>query len=358
MLYDALKRREFLRWLATAFSFVFLGCIEKDESMGQEQKASTEGDGLDDRMAKDVIKDIISKVYVIKTGDRISGVRELLKYFDLDGLSGKRVAIKANYNSADPFPASTHYDTLSVMVDVLNGNKAHVVLAERSGMGNTKTVLEDLGVMELAEKKEFDVVVLDDLAGSDWVSVIPAGSHWKRGFLFPKIFGDADAIVQTCCLKTHRYGGHFTMSLKNSVGMVAKFDPDDGYNYMSELHRSRHQRRMIAEVNTAYEPEFVIMDGISGFAKGGPDTGTLIEPGIMLASRDRVALDAVGVAVLRLYGTTREVLKGDIFELEQIARAVELGLGVGGADRIEMIAINDEAQEICSRIEELLRKEA
>lgn len=354
MLSDALKRREFLRWLATAFSFVFLGCIEKDESIEQEQKAPTEDDGLDDSIAKDVIKDIISKVYIIKTGDRISGVRELLKYFDLDGLSGKRVAIKANYNSDDPFPASTHHDTLSAIIDALNGKKAHVVLAERSGMGNTKKVLDDLGVMELAEKKGFDVVVLDDIPGSDWVAVEPAGSHWKRGFLFPKVFGEADVIVQTCCLKTHRYGGHFTMSLKNSVGMVAKFDPDDGYNYMSELHRSRHQRRMIAEVNTAYEPEFVIMDGISGFSKGGPATGTLIEPGIMLASRDRVALDAVGVAVLRLYGTTRDVSKGDIFKQEQIARAVELRLGVGGADRIEMVAVNDGAQEICSEIEGML----
>ncbi len=29
--------------------------------------------------------------------------------------------------------------------------------------------------------------------------------------------------------------------------MVAKYDPEDGYNYMSELHSSGHQRHMIAE---------------------------------------------------------------------------------------------------------------
>ena len=47
----------------------------------------------------------------------------------------------------------------------------------------------------------------------------------------------------------------------------------------------------------------------------------------MIASTDRIALDAVGVATLRIYGTTGEVENGSIFEQEQIARAVELGLG-------------------------------
>lgn len=166
-----------------------------------------------------------AKVHVIKTEDRGKGVKELMGYFDQPS---DRVAIKANYNSADPFPAATHVLTLSAQ-----------------------------------------------------------GSHWKNGFLFPKVFQEAESIVQTCCLKTHQFGGHFTMSLKNSVGMVAE---SNGHNYMSELHCSPHQGKMIAEINTAYQPEFIIMDGIKGFSKGGPASGTLIEPGVMLASKDRVLL--------------------------------------------------------------------
>jgi len=294
-------------------------------------------------------------VYVIKTDDRALGVKELLKYHGTADLSGKKVAIKANYNSSDPFPASTHPDTLGAIVDFLKENGAVIVLAERSGMGNTKKVLEETGVIELAGKKGFEVVVLDDLK-SGWSRVRPQGSHWKTGFLFPDVFSKAGAVVQTCCLKTHRFGGHFTMSLKNSVGMVARYDPDDGYDYMGELHGSRYQRQMIAEINTAYEPEFVIMDGIEGFSKGGPDTGTLISPGILLASRDRVAVDAAGVALLRIFGTTDEVERGGIFEQEQIARSVELGIGVSAPEDIEIIAINEEAGDICKKIEEKLRQ--
>ena len=343
-----IKRREFLKWLAAIFTVIFSGCIDKGDTTGEKQEIVKEGEPL-----KRAIK---SEVCVIKTSDRGLGIKELMKYFDAGSLSGKNVALKANYNSADPFPASTHINTLSALTRALKEKGASVILAERSGMGNTREVLEKTGVMELAGKERFDVMVLDDLKSSEWVKEKSQASHWKRGFLFPKLFKDADAIVQTCCLKTHRYGGHFTMSLKNSVGMAAKYDPEDGYNYMAELHSSRYQRQMIAEINTAYKPEFVIMDGIAGFSKGGPDEGTLIEPGIMLASRDRVALDAAGVAVLRIYGTTGEVSRGSIFEQEQIARAAELGLGARAHDEVEVVPVNYEAQGICSKIKEELQK--
>lgn len=293
-----------------------------------------------------------SEVYIIKTQDRFGGIKKLMEKFDLTGLEGKNIALKANYNSADPFPASTHTDTLSAIIDGLKENGANVVLPERSGMGNTRGVLEKMGVVDLSKKKGFDVIVMDDVESAGWVKMNPDSSHWKRGFLFPKAFADADGIVQTCCLKTHQYGGHFTMSLKNSVGMVAKNDPSDGYNYMSELHGSRFQREMIGEINTAYRPEFVIMDAIEGFSTGGPHAGTLIKPGIILASRDRVALDAVGVAILRIYGTTREVRDGGIFQQEQIRRAVELGLGASSGDDIELVPINDDCEEICMSINE------
>jgi uncharacterized protein (DUF362 family) len=299
--------------------------------------------------------DGLSQVFVIKTGDRSAGVRELMDRFMVGQMSGKRVAIKANYNSADPFPASTHLDTLSSIVDGLRDSGASIVLAERSGMGITRDVLYEMGVMSLAQKKGFEVVVLDSLKGDDWHTESPPDSHWKRGFLFPKLFIEADAIVETCCLKTHRFGGHFTMSLKNSVGMVARHDPGDRYNYMFELHGSPYQRLMVAEINAAYRPFFIIMDAIKGFSTGGPEAGKLIEPGLLLASSDRVALDAAGVAILRSYGTTHEVSAGPIFKQEQLARAAELGLGAKGPDDMEILPLNDEAKELCSRIYEELR---
>jgi uncharacterized protein (DUF362 family) len=126
-------------------------------------------------------------------------------------------------------------------------------------------------------------------------------------------------------LKTHRFGGHFTLSLKNSVGLAAKSVPGNGYNYMTELHNAASQRAMIAEINAAYAPALIVLDGVEAFTSGGPDAGTRVDAKVVLAGVDRIAVDAVGVAILRQLGTTANVRRGPIFRQEQIARAIELG---------------------------------
>ncbi len=335
---EKIPRRKFLMLSGALLHVLSTGCVVREKPAERHPRKA----------------EAYSEVYVAKTDDR-DVIGELLERLIPD-VRDKRVAIKANYNSADPFPATTHPDTLKAIVSALKDEDAgDIVLAERSGMGTTRQVLEVTGVFNLSEELGFDVVVLDELGKGSWIKVNPEGGHWRRGFLFSRLFAELNDVVQTCCLKTHRFGGHFTMSLKNSVGMVAKYDPSDGYNYMRELHRSPHQRRMIAEINVAYSPEAVIMDAIQGFSTGGPDAGRLINPGLILAGRDRIALDAVGVALLRLHGTTREVSAGKIFQQEQIARAAELGLGVQRAENIRLIPINQEASKPCEEVERLLR---
>ena len=142
------------------------------------------------------------------------------------GFFGSEIALKANYNSADPPPASTHIDTLDALCTAILAEKPKkLTLAERSGMGNTRSVLEECGVIELAQKRGFSAVVLDELDRTGWREIQAPGLHWSRGFFIASIFARADRVVQTCCLKTHRFGGHFTMSLKNSVGLIAKRVP-------------------------------------------------------------------------------------------------------------------------------------
>ena len=61
------------------------------------------------------------EVFILKTSDRATGVPTLLNKIGLDDYSDKQVALKANFNSADPFPASTHIDTLRALVETLKG---------------------------------------------------------------------------------------------------------------------------------------------------------------------------------------------------------------------------------------------
>ena len=130
--------------------------------------------------------------------------------------------------------------------------------------------------------------------------------------------------------------------------------PGGDYPYMNELHSSPYQRQMIAEINTAYSPDLVVMDGVEAFIDGGPHVGTRVNANVMLAGSDRVAIDAVGVAILRLLGTTPDVSRGTVFEQDQIARAAELGLGVTSPDQIEIVTDDTESEEFASKVREIL----
>ena len=163
---------------------------------------------------------------------------------------------------------------------------------------------------------------------------------------------NADEIIELVCLKTHQFGGHFTLSLKLATGLV----PRDGYEYMKELHSSPDQRKMIAEINSCFSPSLIINDGIDAFIDGGPAKGTLKHPNVMLAGTDRIAIDAVGVAILRNLGTTQAVEEGSIFNQEQIARAVELQLGVQKASEINIVTDDPNNQSYIDLLVSLLNK--
>ena len=298
-----------------------------------------------------------ARVALVRTSDRAEGVRRALALLGMPPVEGKAVLLKPNFNSADPAPGSTHNDVLRTLVEALwEGGARSITVADRSGMGDTRQVMQQKGIFALAAELGFETLVLDELRPEDWVLIQPPDSHWSRGFLFARPILEADAIVQTCCLKTHRYGGHFTLSLKNSVGMVAKYGPD-GYNYMWELHTSPHQREMIAEINVAYRPALVVLDGVEAFVTGGPDRGKRVKAEVVLAGTDRVALDAVGVAILRLFGTTPEVERGPVFAQEQIARAVALGLGVSRPKDIQFLTDDGPSAEYAARVQEILTEE-
>ncbi len=295
---------------------------------------------------------------MVKTDDRNHGINKLMGQFNLDKFKGDKVAIKANFNSADPFPASTHIDTVRAIVNKLREIEvSEIVLAERSGMGNTQDVLDKMGVFKLSEELGFEALALDREDREEWVKIKKDGMHWLKGFYISKLFLETKRVIQTCCLKTHRFGGHFTLSLKNSVGLVAKRLPGGLYNYMAELHMSPYQRQMIAEINDHYHVDFVIMDAIKAFINKGPEQGKLVQPNLILASSDRVALDAVGVAVLRNYGAETDISKGKIFDLDQIKRASELEFGVKSADQIELISLNGEVEADLRNIEKIFKDE-
>ena len=297
----------------------------------------------------------VSHVAFVKTTDRAAGVKRAIELLGMEKFRGKDIFIKPNFNSADPTPGSTHEDTLVALMRQLKAMGAGpLTLGDRSGMGDTREVMGKKSAFQMGKELGAKVVVFDELTSDDWELLKPQDSHWEQGFALPRVVRKAGGVVQTCCLKTHRYGGHFTLSLKNSVGFAAKQVPGNSYNFMRELHSSPNQRRMIAEINTAYKPDLILLDGVQAFTNGGPDKGKMVESNVILAGTDRVAIDAVGVALLRHFGTTLEISQGAIFDQEQIARAVQLKIGVSSPKQIELVTGDRESAEYAKQIRAVL----
>jgi len=292
----------------------------------------------------------MSKVALVINQNREEGTVQAIDLLGENKVEGKNVVLKPNFNTADPAPGSTDIITLkSLIVKLKEMGAKSITLAERSGPVDTRKCMEEKGVFELAEELDFQIINLAEVGREKYIHIKPKDSYWKDGFLFAKIFRDAECIVETCCLKTHQYGGHFTLSLKNAVGLVPKRNLN-GNSYMRELHSSPNQRKLIADINSAFSPDLIVLDGVTAFVDGGPAVGTRKEANVILASKDRIAIDAVGVAILRILGTTTEVNRASIFEQEQIARAVELNLGVTKPDEIEIITDSKEAEKLVEQI--------
>jgi uncharacterized protein (DUF362 family) len=285
-------------------------------------------------------------VALIKATDHGEGVLRALRLVPMPVVRDRSVVIKPNLNSSHPFPGATHNETLRTLLVVCrDGGAREITIADRSGMGDTTRVIGEKGIDAMARETGVRVIALETLPPSEYAARSLSGWNWRRGVLFPLLFERADVIVTTCCLKTHRFGGRFTLSLKNSVGMVARAGPD-GYDYMRELHGSPRQRTLIAELNALYRPALVLLDGIEAFVDGGPESGTVARPGVVLAGTDRVAIDAVGVALLRMHGVAGPVASGPIFEQEQIRRAVQLGLGVTSPASIDLVTDSADGQAV------------
>jgi len=326
---SGISRRKFLKYSGVAAGALVLG-IEGGVTMGKSK----------------------SSVSFVESEDRKTGVVSSLRALKINPVKNKAVLIKPNFNTADRCPGSTHNDTLVNLVEeVWNMGAKSVAVGERS-YPPTKDVMDQMGIIPLLEKRDVRIIDFDRLEDKDWVECKAKDSHWAKGFRVARPILEAECLVSTCCLKTHQYGGVFTMSLKLHVGVVPT--TRHGYDYMRELHNSPHQRRMIAEINAPFKPDLVVLDGIDAFVDGGPMTGKRAKGNLFIASTDRVAIDAVGVAALKVLGSNDQIMSRKIFEQDQIARAVHLGLGASSPSEIELFPADDHSREYCARVGDML----
>jgi len=270
-------------------------------------------------------KALVSKVKY--NGDLNGSIRrtvDLIGGFNKVVGKGDRILLKPNFNTGDPPPASSDPEFVRTIIELLYEHGAgEVVLGESSTLRlNTRDVLKETGMLRIAEEAGARVVVFNE---GKWVKVRTLGRHMKSMHLAEEVFR-ADKIVYALCTKTHSMAT-FTGSLKLAVGMMRPMD-------RLGMHLWRLEEQ-IADLNTAVHPDLMIMDARKCFISGGPAHGEAREPGLILASGDRIALDVEALRVMKGYeGNT---LEKDVWDFRQIRSAVELGLGVTGENEYKVL---------------------
>jgi uncharacterized protein (DUF362 family) len=291
-----------------------------------------------------------TKVAILQDSDRARAIPKVIDLLGLgDSLKDKSILLKPNFNTADPYPASTHNDTLRSIIGKLKGMGASdIKIGERSGPVDTADVMRDKGIPPLCEEMGVGLINFDALPEEQWKRFTPEGTSWRNGFLFARPALEADAVVSTCCLKTHAYGGGITISLKLSIGMLNRVN-------MTELHTSfLSQKKMIADTNVPYSPALIVMDALDVFTDNGPFNGPIKSPGLIVAGTDRIAIDVVGMAIFKAVGSNDHIMNTPAFKHPQIARAIELGLGIKSAEEIEFLTDDAESRYWAEKIKTIL----
>jgi uncharacterized protein (DUF362 family) len=271
-------------------------------------------------------KVLLSKVAT--TGDL---KKDILEAVDLIGGFSKaidnsdQVLLKPNYNSADPPPASSDPRFLKAIVELLFEHGAgKVIVGESSWQGlSTRKALERTGTLAALKDSGAEMAFFDE---EKYVKVNVGGKYLKRVSL-PEKAMHVDKIVYSCCMKTH-FRADFSLSLKLAFGFTKKRERN-GFHL-------RHLKEKLIDLNLLVRPNLIIMDGRKCLITGGPFSGNVRTPNVILASGDRVAIDVESIKVIESFEGSK--LKDDPWSYTQIRCATDLGLGVKTEDEYSVVS--------------------
>lgn len=262
------------------------------------------------------------------------GIAALLAGGALDFVKeGQTVLLKPAVNSGYGAPATTDPALLLAVGSRIKERGAKLIVADRSMLGrDTRETFRSTQLDAAAKELGAELRFLEDEPVL-WLSH-PQARHWPRHAIpLTRTAREADHLVVLASTRTHVLSG-YTMGMKCLVGLV------HGPARIG-MHHPMGLEERVAELSLVATPSLVVLDGRRGFVSGGPDSGDRADPGLLLAGSDPVAVDAVGLAALRLADGQGPLHDQSLFDLPQLARAAELGLGAGGPADVSIAGLDE-----------------
>jgi len=238
-------------------------------------------------------------------------------------LPGSRVLVKPNLvQGRDPALAiTTHPLVVEAVVDCLVELGAAVTIADQPTYSLARTarrLMDDTGMAEVARTYGAQTAFLSE---AGYAPVALDQPLRLRAPHIAQMALDADVVVNLPKCKTHMQT-LFTGAIKNMFGALAPKDRMD----LHALGTLQAVSEAIADVYSACVPELHVMDAVVAMHGTGPARGRPCELGLVLVSRDGVALDRVAT----------EIMGYRPGQVPMISAAAQLDCGVAELGEIEV----------------------
>jgi uncharacterized protein (DUF362 family) len=251
--------------------------------------------------------------------DEIGGLSRLVK-------PGARVGIKVNltggtwWDAIGKPPATELFVTHPAVVNALGElllDMGAGKLAVMDGLGDESN-FQKWGYVDIA--KPLGAKLIDLCKPDQYVDFksFPVGSNHYiyDAFDLNATLDEFDVVISVAKMKCHSTTG-VTLSLKNLIGLapISRYRRQAADNNRSAFHGTgpfdTRLPRVVIDLHRAVPVDFALIDGVITVEGGaGPwDAGlTQIKPGLLVASEDPVAADAVATALM---GFDPEAKSGD-----------------------------------------------
>jgi len=277
--------------------------------------------------------------------------------------AGDTVFIKPNAvndRALGTFGIRTNPEVLGAVVRLVKQrNPGRIIVGDRSArtFPDTARILDVTGLAAAALAAGADEIYAGRSpvdAPDEWVLLQPL--HFEEtwgsagGLLAMRKILDADHLINVPVCKDHRYA-LFSMSMKCFVGAIGDATRGPLHFASSTAGNFGPIGRDIAVMNQMFSPLLNVLDVTTALINGGPEgDGTdavRTTPGLICASRNRAALDAMGVSLIKLELSRTTVPRADPanatlrqqspWQMPQIVNAGLLGFGVAGQDAVTLL---------------------
>ena len=203
----------------------------------------------------------------------------------------KLIIIKPNLTLADAPPVTTNPGAARAVLEYCRAHtNAEIAIGEGCGSGTTDEVFQSTGYTDLA--REYGVRLIDFNTAPD-VVLRNSNALQLKEFHLPTIARDA-FVISLPVLKDHCFTVT-TIALKNMFGLAPGRYYQGCWN-KSQLH-SPSTHKSVFDVCLYKAPDLSVVDA-SVALTGMHLSGAPVELGLILASFDPVAVDAVGSGLL------------------------------------------------------------